>query len=369
MMPRAAALCALLAMSGCNRSSGVRVQIGESATKSPGGVGLAASIAKLPAKRALADADAWLVDDGVSPLGTAVRKPGLAMIVHFVDDSRPILYNRLHRLTYHGHTAKFGEAFPVEADDLIEYGVEPPVDAVWVFGSTGPCRAAVGQPWIGRPSSDVRVFEVSYALEGCATQGRWAPVASASVAMPDGLTWVEAQASADATFEPAAAWEHPLGAFARAPDSQTATSIVAHARWVDASPRPAQTLLTAVEPPEETRCGPESHQTTLGWWREDGFEALEVDWLDPVDPPLLVGALTSRGEAAALVFDDGLDGLLTVVPAEVPVSDDDSDAEDDAEEDASLSAGPSTWTVRTLAAGEWSSEDRDGAALRVQPGC
>ncbi|MGH1345592.1 MAG: hypothetical protein ACRBN8_28770 [Nannocystales bacterium] len=369
MTRRAAALCAFLAMLGCNQSSGVKVQIGESATKTPEPSGPVAIIVSVPAKRALADANAWLVDDGVTPLGTAVRKPGLAMVVHFVDDSRPILYNRLHRLTYHGHTAKFGEAFPVEAEDLIEFGVEPPADSVWVFGPLGPCSATVGQPWIGRPSTDVRVFEVSYALEGCGTEGRWAPVASAAVAMPVGVRWVEAEASADATLERAAAWEHPLGAFATPPESEAPTSVVAHARWVDASPRPAQALLTAVESSSEGRCGLESHRATLGWWREDGFEPLDVDWLDPADPPLLVGALSWGGETSALVFDDGLDGLLAVVPAEYPVmGGDDGDSDDDGEGEGEVE-GPSTWTVRPLVAGRWSSLDRQGAALRVQPGC
>lgn len=367
MTRRAAALCAFLGMFACNKSSGVRVQIGEPATKTPALTRPPAVIFAVPAKRALADAQAWLVDDGVTPLGTGVRKPGLAMVVHFIDDSRPILYNRLHRLTYHGHTAKFGEAFPVDAEDLVEFGVESPADSVWVFGPLGPCNATVGQPWIGRPSSDVRVFEVSYAIEGCGTEGRWAPVASAALAMPVGVTWLDAQASTDATLDPAAAWEHPLGAFAAPPESEAATSIVAHARWVDASPRPAQTVLTAVEPSEDTRCGLESHRATLGWWREDGFDVLDVDWLDPVDPPLLVGALLWGGETAALVFDDGLDGLLAVVPAEPPVSAEDNGQNGEGEDPEF--AGPSTWTVQALLAGRWSEDDRQGAALRVQPGC
>ncbi len=365
-MRRAAVLCAFLAMFGCNQSSGTRVQIGEAATKTPALTRPPAVIFAVPAKRALADAQAWLVDDGVTPLGTGVRKPGLAMVVHFIDDSRPILYNRLHRLTYHGHTAKFGEAFPVDAEDLVEYGVESPVDSVWVFGPLGPCSATVGQPWIGRPSSDVRVFEVSYAIEGCGTEGRWAPVASGALAMPVGVTWLEAQASADATLEMGSVWEHPLGAFADPPESGATASIVAHARWVDASPRPAQALLTAVEATDDNRCGLESHRATLGWWREDGFDTFEVDWLDPVDPPLLVGALAWGGETAALVFDDGLDGLLAVVPAEYPLVDED---EDDEADEAPEFAGPSTWTVRTLIAGRWSNDDRQAAALRVQPGC
>lgn len=366
MIRRAAALCAFLAMLGCNQSSGTRVQLGEASTKTPALTRPPAVIFAVPAKRALADAQAWLVDDGVSPLGTAVQKPGLAMVVHFIDDSRPVLYNRLHRLAYHGRSAKFGEAFPVDVEDLVQYGIESPADSVWVFGPLGPCSATVGQPWVGRPSSDVRVFEISYAIEGCGTEGRWAPVASEALAMPVGVTWVEAQASADATLGPEAAWEHPLGAFADFPESEAATSIVAHARWVDASPRPAQTLLTAVELTDDDRCGLESHRATLGWWREDGFEAFDVDWLDPVDPPLLVGALAWGGETAALVFDDGLDGLIAVVPAEVPVSDEDGDNDDDGPPEFD---GPSIWTVRPLVAGRWSNDDRQGAALRVQPGC
>lgn len=369
MMRRAAALCAFLGMFGCNQSSGVKVQIGESATKTPALTRPSAVIFSVPAKRALADGDAWLVDDGVTPLGTAVRKPGLAMVVHFIDDSRPILYNRLHRLTYHGHTAKFGEAFPVEAEDLVEFGVESPADSVWVFGPLGPCSATVGQPWIGRPSADVRVFEVSYAIEGCGTEGRWAPVASESLSMPVGVKWLEAQASADATLDSAAVWDHPLGAFADVPESETAASIVAHARWVDSSPRPAQALLTALDFTQDSRCGTESHRATLGWWREDGFDALDVDWLDPVDPPLLVGAITWGEDTAALVFDDGLNGLLAVVPAEYPVSEDEDEDEDEDGSDSPELAGPSTWTVRTLVAGRWSNDDRQGAALRVQPGC
>ncbi|MBV1858093.1 MAG: hypothetical protein KUG77_06745, partial [Nannocystaceae bacterium] len=139
-----AALCAFLGMVGCNRSSGVRVQLGEAATKTPALTRPAAVMFSVPAKRALADGKVWLVDDGVTPLGTAVRKPGLAMVVHFIDDSRPVLYNRLHRLAYHGRGAKFGEAFPVDAEDLVEYGVDPPADSVWVFGPQGPCSATVG---------------------------------------------------------------------------------------------------------------------------------------------------------------------------------------------------------------------------------
>ncbi len=369
MISRAAAVCALLAVCGCNQSSGTRVRIGEASTKTPALTRPPAVIFAVPAKRALADAPAWLVDDGVTPLGTGVRKPGLAMVVHFIDDSRPILYNRLHRLTYHGRSAKFGEAFPVDAEDLVEYGIESPADSVWVFGPLGPCSATVGQPWIGRPSSEVRVFEISYAIEGCGTEGRWAPVASTALAMPVGVTWIEAQASEDATLDPAADWEHPLGVFADLPESEDPTSMVAHARWVDASPRPAQTLLTAVEATPDDRCGVESHRSTLGWWREDDFEAFDVEGFDTVDPPLLVGALAWGGETAALVFDDGLDGLLAVVPAEYPAPDPEADDDDDEGTAAPEYAGPSTWTVRTLVAGRWSNDDRQGAALRVQPGC
>lgn len=368
MMRRAAALCAFLAMFACNQSSGTRVQLGRPATKTPALQRPSAVIFSIPAKRALADGQAWLVDDGVTPLGTGVAKPGLAMVVHFIDDSRPILYNRLHRLTYHGRSAKFGEAFPVDAEDLEEFGVEAPVDSVWVFGPLGPCSATVGQPWLGRPSVDVRVFEVSYAIEGCGTQGRWAPVASGSLSMPVGVTWVEAQASQDATLDAVTSWEHPLGAFAEAPESEATTSVVAHARWVDVSPRPAQALVTAVESAGDSGCGFESHRATLGWWREDGFDAVDVDWLDPIDPPLLVGALAWGGETAALVFDDGLDGLFAVVPAQYPVPDDE-DSDDDDSSDAPELDGPSSWTVRTLSAGRWSNDDRQAAALRVQPGC
>lgn len=348
------ALGVALLVSGCDQPASVSVSIGEPATKAPEPQGPAAIIVAPPARRALADGVAWLVDDGVSPLGTGVSKPGLAMVVHFVDDSRPILYNRLHRLTYHGHTAKFGEAFPVDAEDLVELGLEPPAESVWTFGPLGPCSATVGQPWVGRPSTDVRVFEISYALEGCGTQGRWAPFASTTTAMPKGVTWRDAQISEDESFGAEELWQHPLAESASFPDSQTAQSYVAHARWVGAyEPRPAQVLVTAVEPvaPEaEHGCGAESHRATLGFWRDDGLEPVELEGFDAADPPLLVGAIGWGPDTVALVFDDGLDGVLAIAPGQT--------------EDL----GPPSWVTQPLVAGRWSPSDRARAALLVQ-GC
>lgn len=340
-----------LLLIGCDQPASVSVTIGEPATKTPEPQGPAAIIVAPPARRALADGVAWLVDDGVSPLGTEVRKPGLAMVVHFVDDSRPILYNRLHRLTYHGHTAKFGEAFPVDAEDLVELGLEPPAESVWTFGPLGPCSATVGQPWVGRPSVEVRVFEISYALEGCGREGRWAPVASTTTAMPKGVTWRDAQTTDDESFGVDEPWEHPLAPHAKFPESQTAASYVAHTRWVGAyEPRPAQVLVTAVEPTDDERgCGPESHLATLGFWREEGLEPVEIEAFDATDPPLLVGAIGWGPDTVALVFDDGLDGVLAVAPAE---SDD---------------LGPPAWDLQPLVAGRWSDSDRARATLSVQP--
>ena len=338
-----------LLLIGCDQPSSVSVTIGEPATKTPEPEGPAAIIVAPPARRALADGEAWLVDDGVSPLGTEVRKPGLAMVVHFVDDSRPILYNRLHRLTYHGRTAKFGKAFPVDAEDLVELGLEPPAEAVWTFGPLGPCSATVGQPWVGRPSADTRVFEISYALEGCGTDGRWAPLASTTTAMPKGVTWRDAQTTDDQSFGADEPWDHPLDAHIVLPASETAQSYVAHARWVAAyEPRPAQALVTAVEPAEEGECPSESHRATLGWWRDEALEPIEIEALEGADPPLLVGAIGWGNESVALVFDDGLDGILAIAPA------------DDEE------IGPPSWTLQPLVAGRWSDVHREAAALRVQ---
>ena len=366
MVRRGSALGAtlVLLLLACEQPS--TVALGDAATKAPESPGPAAILVSVPAKRALADGEAWLVDDGVSPLGTSVRKPGLAMIVHFVDDSRPILYNRLHRLTYHGRTAKFGQAFPVDAEDLVELGLEPPAEAVWTIGPLGPCSATVGQPYVGRPSVDVRVFEISYALEGCGTEGRWAPIASTTMAMPKGVTWRDAAISDDAPFSlsdpetpeaetPEAedlqrddlGWDHPLAAFAEVPASSTAHDYAAHARWVDFEPRIAQTLVTGFEPAEQGECPAESHRATLGWWNEGGFEPITLEGLDPADPPLLVGAIGWGPETVALVLDDGLDGLLAVAPAD-----------DDA-------MGPADWVVMPLIAGLWSAADRAQAALRV----
>lgn len=360
MVRRGSALGATLLLLACEQPS--TLALGDAATKAPESPGPAAIIVSVPAKRALADGEAWLVDDGVSPLGTEVRKPSLAMIVHFVDDSRPILYNRLHRLTYHGRTAKFGEAFPVDAEDLVELGLEAPAEAVWTIGPLGPCSATVGQPYVGRPSADVRVFEVSYALEGCGTQGRWAPVASTTTAMPKGVTWRDAEVSQDASFalsdpeaprddarEEPGGWDHPLAAFAEVPESRGATGYVAHGRWAGSEPRIAQALVTALEPAETGACPLESHRATLGWWGEDSFEPITLEGLDPLDPPLLVGAIAWGPETVALVLDDGLDGLLAIAPAE-----------DEAE-------GPADWVVMPLIAGLWSDADRARAALRVQP--
>lgn len=341
------ALAGLMLLVACDQPSTVSVAIGEPATKPPE-PGIAATMVSAPAKRVLADGEAWLVDDGVSPLGTAVRKPGLAMVVHFVDDSRPILYNRLHRLTYHGHTAKFGEAFPVDAYDLEELGLEAPAEAVWTFGPLGPCSATVGQPYVGRPSVSVRVFEVSYALETCGGEGRWAPFASTSPLMPKGVLWRDARVSDDAAYDRGEAWQHPIAPLVEPPDSPTAEAFVAHARWVDLQPQPAQALVTAVEPSSQGECGAETHHATLGWWREDAFESIEAPWLDAADPPLLVGAIGWGSDPAALVFDDGLDGMLAVPPAEDEAS------------------GPPQWVVRPLVAGRWSEADRRAAALRIQ---
>lgn len=350
MVKHAMAVCAALLLIGCDQPSSVSVTIGDPATKTPEPRGPAAIIVAPPARRALADGIAWLVDDGVSPLGTAVRKPGPAMVVHFVDDSRPILYNRLHRLTYHGQTAKFGRAFPVDDEDLVELGLEPPAEAVWTFGPLGPCSATVGQPWVGRPSADVRVFEISYALEGCGTEGRWAPVASTTTAMPKGVTWRDAQTSEDQSFAPDEAWAHPLAPYAKSPAFEAEGSFVAHARWVAAyEPRPAQTLVTALQPAAGEGCGTESHESTLGFWLEDGLEPIEIEAFDPTDPPLLVGAIGWGPDTVALVFDDGLDGVLAVAPAET--------------EDL----GPPSWVLQPLVAGRWSADDRRDAKLVVQP--
>ena len=326
-----------LLVSGCDRTGTVTPQIGEASTKPPE-TGPAAIIVSPPARQALAGGTAWLVDDGVTPLGTGVRKSGPALVVHFVDDARPILYNRLHRLAYHGRTAKFGRAFPVDGEDLEELGLEPPAASIWMFGPLGPCSATVGEPSLGRPSADVRVFEVSYALEGCGLEGRWAPFASTAVAMPKGVTWQDATTSEDTPFDDAQAWDHPLAAFADWPEQ--GSSFVAHARWVDAQPRPAQALVSAVS----EGCGSQQHRSTSGWWGEEDFEAWDLPWLQTDDPPLLVGAVAWGGETAALVFDDGLDGVVAVVPG------------DEAE---------GQWSVQPLVAGRWSEADRDGARLRV----
>jgi|GEM_PF-2437094 len=343
--------CASVVFCGCDQPSTVSVKLGDAATKAPEPQGPATIILHVPARKALADGDLWLVDDGVTPLGTGVRKPGLALVTHFVDDSEPILYNRIHRLTYHGRAASFGTAFEVEAEDLVEWGLEPPAEAVWLFGPLGSCSATVGAPWVGRPSSDVRVFEVSYALEGCGMEGRWAPLASTSVPMPERVTWLDAQTTVDATHAADEDWSHALAAFAQYPESEAASSFVAHARWVEAQPRPAQALVTAIEgsAEDDDACGVERHQATSGWWRDDGFEPWDVPWIDPADPPLLVGALAWGGETAALVLDDGLDGMVAIVPSE------------------DVELGPQSWDVRTLIAGVWSAADRDASALRVQP--
>ena len=141
--------------------------------------------------------------------------------------------------------------------------------------------------------------------------------------------------------------QHPLAAFAEVPES-TAVVHAAHARWVDYEPRIAQTLVTGFEPADDDACPAESHRATLGWWNEGGFDPIALEGLDADDPPLLVGAIGWGPEMVALVFDDGLDGLLAVVPAE-----------DEAQ-------GPADWVVMPLIAGLWSDADRSEAALRVQ---
>ena len=164
--------------------------------------------------------------------------------------------------------------------------------------------------------------------------------------MPKGVTWRDAQTTEDAVFGIDEAWEHPLADAVAFPEPETTVSYVAHARWVAAfEPRPAQALVTAVERSVEGECGAESHRATLGWWRDDAFESIDIDVLDASDPPLLVGAIGWGTETVALVFDDGLDGMLAILGA----------GED----------GP-TWTVQPLVAGQWSASDRASAALRVQ---
>ncbi len=362
MLRRAAVVCAFGVLLACKQPGvGGPTAVGDpvSATaKTPS----TALIVSMPAKQALASGEIWFVDDGASALSTGVRKPGPALVVSFVDDSTPVRYNRLFRLAYHNHSTRYGEAFPVDPVDLDDIGIPvPTVERVWVFTTKGPCAARLGTGWVGRPSQSVRRFEISYALEGCGD--RVAPFASTAQLMPDGLRWVEASFSDDAQFGLEEAWSHPLDAFAIAPEhdpDEEAVGYVAHARWVEGvEPRPAQALMTAIT---QDACGPEEHRATSGWWEGETFEPWDVPWLDPRDPPLLVGALAWGTQTAALAFDDGLDGLVAIVPAPEPPPPEGGAFPTEPE-------GPTEWTVHTLIRGVWTVEDRASARLRVQPGC
>lgn len=348
---------------GCDRPATTALGDPTSVTEESG---LIPHVPVIAAKKALAEGEVVFVDDGASVLATAVRKPTLAVVVDFVDEVKPIRYNKLHRLAYSGHAPRLGEAMPVDPEDLAELGFQAPFEGVWVFGPGGPCRATVGEPYVGRASTQQRTLEISYALTGCEAEA-FAPVGSTALSVPPNLAWVPVDATADDRFAPSQGWDHPLAMFAGGPSAESpAHTFIAHARVVPGlQPTPAQALVTGLWGEPET-CSAEVHALTTGLWDDAGFETFDVDWLVPEDPPLLVGALAQRGEPQALVFDDGLDALFAVMPAETI---DPEGPQPVAPTDAELNPGPTTWTVRTAARGRWTELDRAAARFTVQPQC
>ncbi len=317
-----------------------------------------------PVRATLARFGWVVVDDGDNGLRTAIRKPGPAMLTHFVDDSRPILYNRLHRLTYGGHSVRYGEALEVDEDELEALGFVPPAEWVWLFGGAGPCRARVGPPRVGRADRASRTFEISYALLDCdVVASKWAPVGSVAETLPPDVFWVAAVSTDDFPFSAEEGWDHPLAAAAELPEVEgVPTRYVAHARTVEIDGAPSQAVVSAVFESAEDRCADvQVHRVTAGWWDGRTLARWDEPWADAVDPPLLIGALARDGEAQALVFADGLDGLVAVTPAERPEL-----AEGEVMQ---IDPGPDSWTVAALARGLWSDQERADATFSVLPEC
>ncbi len=326
----------------------------------------------LPVKATFARTGWVLVDDGTSTFRTGLEKPGLSVVGRFVDDSNPVRYNQLHRLAFDGRAIPFGIAKAVDPGDLEDLDITPPASWVWLFGPEGPCRATVGAPFVGRAYRDVRVLEVSYALQGCQlTRQRWAPVASVADSMPADVTWTEATITEPAQFGEDEKWNHPLADHTTRPTAEDQTlpaRYVGQARVVGGlQPLPAQAIVTGVwEDPQDACKDREMHDVVLGWWDRYGVAPLELALSDDAGTPLLVGALVQAGDPQALLFARELDALLAVVPVSAPKASDDAI---EPSTEAGLDPGPETWTVHQLATGSWTDAEQRAADYTTLGDC
>jgi hypothetical protein len=322
-----------------------------------------------PPPRAVLAAARWVVIATDNPnVLQPVAKPTPAMTSHTIEthggtmDVRTV--TKLRRLAF-GRVAPPPEAVEVDATALAELGFAAPADRVWLFGPDGPCHARVTTPMIGRYDGDGEVLEVSWRLEGC-LPAAWAPVGVLTDTLVPDLKWASAQTVVDSDFDPMMGWTHPLGSMVDVPTWDAEPPTVHHVivqEVPDAQPTPLTILYGYARLDPEVSDDPclatESVAATHGWY--DGRTlARFVPVPQPHDVPQLLGAVVQDNSTEALVYADGLDIAVAIVPTPPPPA-----LENAPMETAPLQWGPDTWTHVTVSTGHYAASQWDDARVSL----
>jgi hypothetical protein len=265
---------------------------------------------------------------------------------------------QLRRLAF-GRLPPPANAVEVDPDALANLGFERPGPNVWLFGAEGPCRANVTVPMVGVYDGAGEILEISWKLEGCLDLP-WAPVGVVAEVLPPALQWIAAQPVVTLELDPATDWRHPLAAVVDQPATE-GQPIDAHAVYalqvVGPRPSPIEVVITHLrydqEVPEDPCPVEELVAATHGFWNDRGLQRIDPVF-DPVDVPILLGAIASGENVEALVYRDGPNVAVAVPPTPPP-----PEAEDAPQQMAEFEWGPATWTRVVVETGRYDAAQLD----------